>query len=66
MKDALKGTNVTPAEKPTTEAGLNDSLHGPEAVNLLQHGLAKGLKLMWFQFFFSAALLIVFLAGSFL
>jgi len=33
-----------------------------EVVDLLQHGLVKGLKLMWFQLVFLTALMIVFLA----
>ncbi len=63
MEDTLKGSNSTSTEKPTTEAHMNETLQVREMVNFLQHGLAKGLKLLWFQLFFSVALMMVFLAA---
>ena len=63
MEDTLKGNNSTLAEKPITEADIHATWPGREVVNLLQHGLEKGLKLMWFQLFFSVALMMVFLAA---
>ena len=63
MEDTLKGNNSTLAEKPITEADIHETWPGREVVSLLQHGLASGLKLMWFQLFFSVALMIVFLAA---
>ena len=63
MEDTLKSNNSTLPEKPITEADTNETWSGREVVNLLQHGLSKGLKLMWFQLLFSMALMIVFLAA---
>ena len=63
MEDTLKGNNSTLAEKPITAADIHETWPGREVVSLLQHGLASGLKLMWFQLFFSVALMIVFLVA---
>lgn len=62
MEDALKGTNSPSTEKSTTAASMNETLQMREVVSFLQHGLTKGLKLMWFQLLFSVAVLMVFLA----
>ena len=63
MEDTLKSNNPTLPEKPITEADIKEAWLGREMVNLLQHGLAKGLKLMWFQLLFSVALMMVLLAA---
>jgi len=65
MEDTLKD-NSRSAEKPSTEADLNESLQMREVVALLQHGLVNGRKLMWLQLFFTAALMIVLQAVLFL